>query len=149
VVRPAAPPYDAAALMRVAPFAQPAGLNVLVARGEKGRDDWIEQLRAAGARVEVRAIYRAEQRAPSPDALAALDAWAREPAPVVFVFSGADGIAAADELLAARGLHAWACAQPALAVHPRQADALAARGWRRARTIEPGERSLVVAIESA
>lgn len=149
VASPAAPPYDAAALMREPAFARPAGLRILVARGEKGRDDWIEGLRAAGARVEVRTIYRAEPRDPSPEALAALEAWSREAAPVVFVFSSGDGIAAADDLLAARGLGAWARGQPALAVHPRQADALAARGWRRARVIEPGERPLVDAIESA
>jgi len=148
VVQPSQAPFDAAGLMREAPFTHPAGLRVLVARGEKGRDDWIGALRAGGAQLDVRAIYRAQAQAPTPGTLAALDAWAREPAPVVFVFSSADGIAATGELLAARGLHEWACGQPALAVHPRQVEALRVRGWRAARAIEPGERSLIDAIES-
>jgi len=148
VACPATPPYDAAGLMREPPFASPAGLRVLVVRGERGRDDWIDALRARGAAVEVRALYRMEPQPPDAGGLARLRAWAADGAAADFVFAGVETVIAVDALLGEQGLRDWAHGQRALAVHPRIAESLRARGWRRTQALEPGERGLLHGIES-
>ena len=149
VVVPAAPPYDADALLRQAPFDAPAGVRILVLRGERGRTDWIERLRAAGASVQARSVYRTVSVQPDQAAIRAVADWSVQPQPVIFVFSSVDGIGAVSVLLRARGLLEWACTQPAIVLHPKQAAALGELGWRHVDTVAPGEQSLLAAIESA
>lgn len=149
VVQPVASPYDADALMRQAPFDAPAGLRILVLRGERGRTDWIERLRGAGASVQARSVYRAVSVQADEAAICAVAEWSAQPQPVHFTFSSVDGIDAVSALLRERGLLDWACTQPAIALHPKQAAALGALGWQRVHTIAPGEQALLAAIESA
>ena len=147
LVCPRQAPFDAAALLNEAPFAAPAGLRILVVRGEGGRDDWIDALRRAGAAVEVVAVHRSLAlplaEAGSRQAADWLAAAAREP--VVFVFTAQDAIDSLDKALPTVGRDR----ARALAVHPRQVAALRKCGWSRATEMHPGESGLVAAIESA
>ncbi len=149
LVLPRSAPYDAAALLASAPFDQPAGLRVLVVHGEGGRTDWHDTLRARGARVDCLRLYRSEEAAPDPLAVARLCEWAGEDAAVVFVFTTAQAVLDCQALLAARGLARWAHEQPALAVHPRILAVLGQCGWRAVTLVEPGEQALAAGIESA
>jgi uroporphyrinogen-III synthase len=148
IVAPPAPPFDADALMRQPPFAEPAGLRIVVLRGERGRTDWMDALRARGARVSALSIYRSEAIAPSLASLAPLEAWRRGAADATFVFSSADGIEGAEAVLRARDCLEWAHGQRALAVHPRLVRLLRDAGWSRAIEASPGEPALIAAIES-
>jgi uroporphyrinogen III methyltransferase/synthase len=145
---PRAAPYDAAALLEVPPFDRPAGLRVLVVHGEGGRTDWMDTLRARGARVDAVQLYRSERASPDPGSVATLHGWASAAAPAVFVFTSAGAVDDCDALLAAEGLEGWARVQRALAVHPRILEALKQRGWPRTALVEPGEQALVAGIES-
>lgn len=148
IVRPAHAPYDAQSLMGEAPFAAPAGLRVLVIRGERGRTDWIEPLRAAGASVDVRTLYRTQALEPSDDGLRRLREWASDGGEAVFVFTGVESVATLEALLGDPAALDWAHAQCALAVHRRIVDALRERGWRDTRVVEPGEQGMLTGIES-
>ena len=149
LVRPASPPYDAQSLLRTAPFDAPAGLDILVLAGEGGRTDWVEELARRGALVERVAIYRSDRVAPTEEALRTLRRWAGEGAPAVFVFTTGDAVRELGDALAGAGLGRWAHAQRALAPHPRIVSMLVERSWAGARLVEPGERALLAAIESA
>lgn len=148
IVRPARAPYDAAALIERPEFRDPVGLRVLVLRGETGRDDWIDRLRALGAQVEIRAVHRAESLPVNLATLAHLAVWRASEVPAVFVFTSVDAVTTVDAALDATGDLDWAQGQRALAQHPRIVAALRAAGWCRAELIEPGESGLVRAIES-
>ncbi|MEN9316222.1 MAG: hypothetical protein RIS35_2615 [Pseudomonadota bacterium] len=148
VIRPASAPYDAGALIALPEFRDPAGLRVLVLRGESGRDDWIDHLRALGADVEVRAVHRVESLPVNAAALERLGAWRVAGEPVVFVFTSVDAVTGLDAALSTNGSRAWAHGQRALAQHPRIVAALRTAGWRHAGLIEPGESGLLRAIES-
>jgi len=149
ILRPARAPYDADALMRLAPFDSPQGLRVLVLAGNAGRTDWIDALRERGASVQRVAIYRSEALVPGADVLARLRRWSRQAAAVVFVFTTLDAVRELEAALARARLRGWARRQRALVPHPRIAATLAALGWRTVETIEPGERALIAALESA
>jgi len=146
-IRPERAPYDAQALLGEPPFDAPAGLSMLVIRGERGRDDWIAALRERGARVEVAAVLRAEPIAPDPARLDEAGGWlaqARDE-PVAFVFSTADAMDRLDPVLP----HAGRAVATALAVHPRLVARLRELGWSQARLLEPGEDGLRLALESS
>lgn len=150
VISPDAPPFDGAALAALAPLDDPAGLRVLVLRGETGSEGWLDALRARGAKIDVLAAYRHETLDPGGDALEALRRWLDDEArPVRFVVAQAAGVARLDAVLDRSGLRERAKRQAALAIHPRIARALRDAGWRDVRTIEPGEQALVSALESA
>jgi len=148
IVRPANPPYDADALMRLPPFAAPAGLSVLVLAGTGGRTDWVDALRDRGALVRRASVYRSEPIRPGNACLGALRGWARDGASVAFVFTTADAVTELEQALAGARLRAWARTQRALTLHPRIAALLQKRGWGTVQLIEPGERALRAAIES-
>ncbi|MBP8305750.1 MAG: uroporphyrinogen-III synthase [Burkholderiaceae bacterium] len=147
LVRPRRAPFDAAALLSEAPFATPAGLRILVVRGEMGRDDWIDTLRESGACVDVVAVHRSHVLALGEAASRQAAAWLAEAArlPVVFVFTAQDAIDTLDKALPAAGRDR----ARALAVHPRQVASLRKCGWSRATEMHPGESGLVAGIESA
>lgn len=150
VLSPDAPPFDGAALATLPPLDSPAGLRVLVLRGESGSDAWIETLRARGARIDVLAAYRHEALEPDAGALEVLRGWLDDPAqPVRFIVTQASGVARLDAVLAHAGLRERAVRRTAFAIHPRIARALRDAGWRDVRSIEPGECALALAIESA
>lgn len=148
IVRPGRAPYDAEALLERPEFREPAGLRILVVRGETGRDDWIGRLRALGAEVEIRAVHRAERLDVPREIHETLRDWRLAELPAVFVFTSVDAVTAVDAALAAHGEAAWARGQQAFAQHHRIAAALSAAGWRTVELIEPGEEALVRAIES-
>ena len=148
IAAPAHPPYDADALLAMAPFCAPAGLAVLVVHGEQGRSDWLDRLRARGARVDRLVLYRSEPLLPLPASVDALFGWACDAEPVVFVFTSVDAVRECARLLASRGWLEWARRQPALVVHPRIGAALSETGWRASRLIDPGEPALLAGIES-
>ena len=149
IVRPASAPYDADALMRLAPFDSPGGLRVLVLAGTGGRTDWIEELGCRGALVRRAAIYLSETLSPTEEALRRMRRWSRDDGEAVFVFTTTDAVRELEAALARARLRSWARRQRALAQHPRIARMLDERGWRSARLIEPGEPALLAAIESA
>ncbi|MCO5101631.1 MAG: uroporphyrinogen-III synthase [Burkholderiaceae bacterium] len=150
VVSPEAPPFDAAALACLPPLDDPSACRVLVLRGERGSDAWIDALRERGARVDVLAAYRHALQEPEAAALEMLRRWlADENRPVCFVVAQAAGVARLDAFLERARLRERATRQPALAIHPRIAQALRDAGWRDVRNIDPGERALLLALESA
>jgi uroporphyrinogen-III synthase len=145
-VRPAAPPFDADALLREPAFDAGPDDSLLVVRGETGRDDWLEALRARGVRVEIAAVLRSVPIEPTPAAVGQADRWLREAGetPVAFVFTTVDAIDRLDAVLS-RELRDTA---RACAVHPRQVARLYAQGWRQPELLEPGEAGLLAGIES-
>jgi uroporphyrinogen-III synthase len=145
-VRPGRPPYDAAALLREPAFAVGPGSTLLVVRGETGRDDWIDDLRARGARVGIVAVLRSEPVDPDPGAVEVARAWLGEAGavPLAMVFTTVDAI---DRVSAALPDHGRDVAH-ACAVHPRQVARLQAQGWVRAELLAPGEAGLLAGIES-
>jgi len=146
IVRPANPPYDADALIRLPPFSAPRGLRVLVLAGAGGRTDWVDALRERGALVRRASIYRSEPTTPSDACLRTLRGWSRGGDKVAFVFTTADAVTELEQALAGARLRAWARTQRALTLHPRIAALLGRRGWGRVELIEPGERALLAAI---
>lgn len=150
VLAPERAPYDGASLVARLLREAPAAPRVLVLRGETGSEGWIETLRARQAQVEVRAAYRHEPLEPAPDALATLRAWLQDDAPApFFVVTQVAGAGRLERALRDTGLCERALRMPALAIHPRIADALRSAGWADVRQVDPGERALRLAIESA
>jgi uroporphyrinogen-III synthase len=149
IVRPASPPYDADALMRLPPFSAPLGLRVLVLAGTGGRTDWVDALRERGALVRRASIYRSEPIEPGDACLRALRRWSRDGGKASFVFTTADAVTELEQALAGARLRTWARRQRALTLHPRIAGLLQRRGWETVQLIEPGERALLAAIESS
>lgn len=101
------------------------GRDVLVVRGEEGRDWLAEQLRAAGARADYLAVYR--RLPPQPDAAQRrlLDEAAADPGRHLWLFSSSEAV---------RHLQAlWPNGTPrgarALASHPRIAETTRAAGF--------------------
>lgn len=120
---PDAPSFDSESLWRRLRGRDWAGREVLIVRGEQGRDWLAEQLGAAGARPGYLAAY--ERGAPDPDAAghALLDAARRDPAAHLWLFSSSEAV---------RHLAALWPVPPgarALATHPRIADAARAAGF--------------------
>lgn len=148
IAAPERAPHDAGALLATAPFTAPAGLAVLVVHGEQGRSDWLEELRARGARVDRLVLYRSEPAAPEPAGMERLRSWAAGGAAATFVFTSADAVRDCTRRLAVESLAGWARGQRALAVHPRIAAALSEFGWQAVRLIDPGEPALLAGIES-
>ncbi|WP_342131641.1 uroporphyrinogen-III synthase [Hydrogenophaga sp. OTU3427] len=137
-----APQFDSEALWAVVAPQLRAGDAVLVVRGRSGptagdarassgRDWLIRQCEAAGARVSALAVY--ERRCPVWDdatrraaAVAAADG-------SVWLFSSGEAATHLPRLLPGQD---WA-RTPALATHPRIAEALAGVGFRHIRTVRP------------
>ncbi len=150
VLSPPGPPFDGQALACRPPLDDPAGLRVLVVRGESGSDTWIDALRERGAKVEVLAAYRHEPCEPDAAALDSLRRWLDDGAPpTCFVVTQTSGVERLGAVLDRVGLRERAMRQTALAIHPRIVRALRDAGWHDVRSIEPGEHALSCALESA
>jgi len=104
-----------------------AGRQVLVVRGEAGRDWLAERLRAAGAQVDFVAAYRRLAPAFDPAAAAVLAAALDHPREHCWHFSSSEAIA---HLMAACPGTDWEPAR-ALATHPRIAQAARQQGFGR------------------
>lgn len=126
VVAPAAdaPSYDseqAWALLQHEPW---DGREVLVVRGEDGRDWLAAQWRGAGARVRYVAAYARRPPRPDADASHLIDQALADPAGHLWLFSSSEAVA---NLLALSP--AVAGAGRALATHPRIAEAARRAGF--------------------
>ena len=144
---PVLPPFDACALLRSGPLANPAGKRVLIARGEGGRDDWIDQLREAGAAIEVLALYERDPVYPDPHAVERVRAWLAERARVYCLLTQTGTAARLSDLLTMDRLRAPDGPMVVLAIHQRIADAASGAGFPQVRLIDPGEEAVIRAIE--
>ncbi|MFT4101289.1 MAG: uroporphyrinogen-III synthase [Burkholderiaceae bacterium] len=154
VIHPASAPFDADRLIDEPALRDCAGLRVLVLRGETGSDGWIDTLRRRGAIVTVLSLYRNAPLEPGADGLGALREWlARAPADgapaVCWLFNQTAIAVRCCAWLRVTGQSALADRHRALAIHPRIVQALSGQGWRQVSLIEPGEASLLAAIESS
>ena len=141
------PPFDAAALMRLAPFDQPRGLRVLVVRGETGRDDWIDDLRRAGAHVEIFALYRREAIEPADEVGQRVAHWLTEPMPVYCVVTQSETAERLRQRQQIADLGRAARRDVMLAIHPRIVQALEQAGFTQVRLVPPGQAALLAALE--
>ena len=144
---PAAAPFDAGAMLAAGPLAMPAGRRLLVVRGEGGRDDWIDVLRARGAQVEVLSLYDRQRVVPEPEARARLGQWLAESAPVYCVLTQSSAAIALAALPEAERLREPANPLIALAIHARIAEVARTAGFHRIQLIDPGETAIAAAIE--
>lgn len=144
---PATAPFDAGAMLAAGPLATPAGCRVLVVRGDGGRDDWIDVLRARGAHVEVLSLYDRQPIAPQPEARARLGQWLAESAPVYCVLTQSSAAVALAALPEAERLREPTNPLVALAIHARIAEAARTAGFHRVQLIDPGENAIAAAIE--
>lgn len=145
---PLEPPFDAQGLIRLAPFDRPQGLRILVARGEGGREDWIDTLRARGADVGLLPLYSRDAHQPDADARERLAAWLRCDQQVSCVLTQASSVDHLLSLQESGGLVGTPGAGRALAIHPRIAEAARAAGFPQVDLIEPGAMSIAAALES-
>ena len=118
------------------------GRQVLVVRGEDGRDWLADRLREAGAEVRAVAAYR--RLAPSPGAAerTLLSAAVSQPAAHCWLFSSSESIGRLKELMP--GID-WS-ASCALTSHPRIGQAARDAGFGQVQTVEPTLEALVQAV---
>lgn len=148
VLLPASAPWGIESLLRRAPFDRPRGLRVLALVGRNAGSAWVDDLRAAGAEVELMRIYANQAITPEAEQAETLANWACAATPLVSVFSSVEIVRRCDGWLRASGLASALHARAALAIHPRIVDALRERGWTHVELIEPGETGLLTALES-
>ena len=77
--------FNSEALLALAALQQVAGKNVVIFRGEGGREHLADTLRSRGAQVEYVQVYRREK--PPVDRTVLLDAWARKGISAIVVTS--------------------------------------------------------------
>lgn len=120
------------------------GRQVLVVRGETGRNWFAEQMRAQGAKVDFVAAYR--RLPPQLDAAqrGCLAAAQGAPHAVCWHFSSSESVANLQGLC---GPHDWSTSR-ALATHPRIADATRHAGFGAVEVIAPTLRALIERIGS-
>jgi uroporphyrinogen-III synthase len=149
VVSPSREPFDAAGLLAEPALADLAGQRVAVLRRADGREDWLATLRGRGALLEATIVYRSTPLAPGPAAAAWLQDRAGCDAPVAFSVTSAGVAERLGRWVGAQACARWAFAQPALAVHPRIAQALRSQGWQRVHLHAPGPAGLLHGVECA
>lgn len=135
---PDQPPYDASALLALEVFQRIEGQPILMLHRADGRAEWIRELLARGAQLEVRALYlqRAVQVPANERAWMIASAKAMKQVPVGVASRGAGEalLNTASDL----GVAAWLCDQEVLTQHPSIAHALRRLGYRRVSVHEPG-----------
>lgn len=110
------------------------GASVLIVRGEGGRDWLADTLRAAGASVDFVAAYRRAMPQLDEAQLSLLRAAEADAAGHVWHFSSSEAVHNLPRLAPAGG---WR-ASPALATHPRIAEAARALGFAAVQVVPPG-----------
>ncbi|MFM2348302.1 MAG: hypothetical protein RL654_3055 [Pseudomonadota bacterium] len=139
----AAPPEDAArfdaeSLWRHALAGRDwAGRQVLIVRGEDGRDWLAATLRQAGARVDALAAYARAEPVWTEAEHATLAAVAHRPAAHVWLFSSSQCIAHLRTAPLEAGLTAALHRVPVLATHPRIAETARQAGFLRVDPVRP------------
>lgn len=141
-VAPAAPPYDSAALWRCLQALPWDGRSVLVVRGDGGRDEFAQALRAAGATVDFVSAYRRTQPHWSDDERARAAAALAAPRSHVWLLSSAEAI---DHLEALLPQARWQ-ASTALASHPRIAARARTAGFGRVLEAPPSLEAIVARL---
>lgn len=142
LVEPAAEVFDSEALWQRLRGRDWAGRQVLVVRGEGGRDWLAEQLGSAGATVHFVAAYA--RRPPALDAAgrALLDAALAQPQAHLWVIGSSEAVG---HLACLAPQADWSGAA-ALAPHPRIAEALRRLGFGRVRQVAAGAAALAAAL---
>jgi uroporphyrinogen-III synthase len=122
-----------------------AGRRVLVVRGEEGRDWLADTLRARGAEVDFVAAYG--RRAPQPDAsgLALLRQAQASPGAHLWLFSSSEAVR---HLCALAPGADWS-RSPALASHPRIAQAAREAGFRPVALVPPNPEAVAAWVAQA
>lgn len=136
--------YDAEGLLALPALAADAvaGRRILIVRGERGRDDLPETLRARGAQVEVIAAYRSEAPGTPPEGLLELIDRAGIDAVSVMSSEAAANLVA----LVAPPRREALLGLPVYASHPRIAEAARALGFRDVITTGAGDAGLIAAL---
>lgn len=136
--------YDAEGLLAL-PALGPeaiAGRRVLIVRGERGRDDLPETLRARGAEVELIAAYRSEAPATPPEGL--LELIDRRSIDSISVMSS-EAVSNLVALVSPPRREAL-LALPLYASHPRIAEAARTLGFSEVMTTRAGDAGLIAAL---
>lgn len=139
IVAPAddAPRFDSEALWQLVQALPWTGAQVLIVRGEDGRDWLAEQLHAAGARVTYLAAYRRVVPELDAPARSLLDVARASPREHLFAFSSSEAVANLRQWLPGadwRDFHA-------VATHPRIAAAAREAGFGRVDVVAPVPRA--------
>ena len=134
--------YDSEALLDLRELAAPAGMRVVIFRGQGGRELLGETLSARGAQVEYAECYRRSR--PDLDPAPLLEAWARNELDAVTVTSS-DGLRNLFEMVGAPG-RAHLLRTPLFVPHPRIAET--ARGLAVGKVIVtgPGNEGLLAGL---
>ncbi len=146
--------FDGSSLMSEPEFNSSAGKRIVIIQAGERRPLWADELVKNGAHVEVVAAYRVESMLPTSDEALQLVSWLSEKRqsnnPIILASSVV--IAAACTTWIRRSLPVdWQIVLEDclwLANHSKVEQSLLRAGWRRVRTITPGERGLLDALES-
>ena len=138
---PASPRLDSEALWQQLRGLDWHGANVLIVRGDSGRDWLAETLRSAGARVRFVNAYQRSLPVLDADEAALLAAAVAEPAAHVWHFSSSE---AARNLQRLAPQAAWSAAS-AFATHERIGEAVRAVGFGQVQVLAPGSNACVQA----
>lgn len=133
---------DSEALLAVPALASVAGRQVVVFRGQGGRELLGDTLAARGARVEYAECYRRSR--PAQQVSASPPAWAQRALDAVTV-SSSEGLANLDALLAA-WRRDWLQESPLFVPHPRVAEEAARLGARKTVVAGPGDREIALGL---
>lgn len=147
IFHPSVPPYDANSLIGMTELRFPDHKAVLVVRGEGGKEEWIETLRARGARVDVLALYDRVAVEPASADRVRLEAWLQSDTQIYCALTQTAALQALCKLPQSRGLVGAGGRGVALAIHERIAKEAQSAGFNDVRLIEPGESAIVAAIE--
>jgi uroporphyrinogen-III synthase len=133
----------------ISPSSIKVGAKVAIVRGEQGRDDWIEQLAAAGLQIQRFAVYHAIDCLPSHQEQSRFLTRVRAGEPTGLVLSSVRNTASWQSWSEQNGLSKGQCSNLQIwAIHPnilRQLDLL---GYPRTNLIAPGIESLRDALKS-
>ena len=137
--------FDSAALWAQLEHESWAGQRALLVRGDGGREELADRLRAAGAKVDVVQAYRRRGAQLSAAEQALLDAARASPAAHLWLLSSSEALGTLECL--APGAD-WSRAQ-AVATHPRIAAAAERLGFGNVECVAPTQEALHGALERA
>ena len=134
--------YDSEALLELRELAAPAGMRVVIFRGQGGRELLGESLSARGAHVEYAECYRRGK--PGLDPAPLLAAWANNVLHAITVTSS-DGLRNLSEMVGDGG-RAHLVRMPLFAPHPRIAETARGLGIETVVVTGPGDRGLAAGL---